>query len=147
MKMRTRALAIVLALGLTASPAYGAATHDEYVSEVNPICADLKRDAKKIRVRPSGDEFADSLRELSIFNKLLGKAVRRIDSVEPPPEDAQAVKDWLAAVRRQRRQGDRYVAAVKRGQVRPARVALKQATRAAASNGKQAKRLGLNKCA
>lgn len=135
-------------IAIAAPAAIAADTHAEYVSEVNDLCSDLKRQAKKIpgQVKPSGDAFADQLRDLARFNKLLGKTTRRISAVEPVPDEEAEVERWVSELRRQRRYGDDYIAEVKRGRAKQAKVALKKAARAASENSRRAEDLGLNRC-
>src|SRR5688572_26327893 len=86
----------MIGLALLASTATGAATHAQYVAEVNPICKKAGEAIARIpqKIEPSGDPAFDAYRGGLLFSKLLGKTTRRIAAVEPPPEDAVAVRSW-----------------------------------------------------
>ncbi len=91
---------IVLGVALVvvlASTAFAAATHDEYVSQVNPICKRAAPGLKRIpsRIRHTGNPFIDSLEESILYGKLLGKALNKIERIPPAPGDEALVAAWI----------------------------------------------------
>ena len=115
------AVATVLA-AVAVSPASGASTRAEYVAEAEPIC---KRAAKKAAKSFRGIKFARAidriiegrfekfLRVLAKVtgrtNKPLGKMVKRLYSIVPPPGDEVRVAQWLDGLGDSKRLTDRYV--------------------------------------
>jgi hypothetical protein len=138
----------VTALAL-ASVALAAATHEEYVAQVNPICKQAAHQAKKLREKtPStGNRFTDFLLATQRFGKLLGRTTHRIAAVPPAPVDEVAVRRWIKGLRQQKRLIDRYLSAINHGNVRAARSAARKTPRVAGRNQKLAARLGLRACA
>lgn len=144
------AVSISLAvLAVVAPSAAAVATHEEYVSTVNPICKDAARAADRIpkKIRPSGDPGFDAYRAGLLFSKILGRTTRRIAAVDPPPEDQQAVDTWIDGLRRQKRLIDASLRAAKKGQIGKARALGGRVTKIEKRNARRAAALDLPACA
>lgn len=142
-------IAAIAAFALLAAPAWGQATHAEYVAEVNPICKDGRKDAKRTqrKVRPKGDPVVDFIRESVAFQRVFKRTVKRIARVDRPPETADDIRRWVKGLRQQKRLIDRFIRAAKRRQaVRSVRLG-KRVAKVEQRNGKRAKRLDLGRCA
>jgi hypothetical protein len=139
----------MISLALLVSTATGAATHAQYVAEVNPICKKAGEAIERIpkKITPSGDPAFDAYRGGLLFSKLLGKATRRIAAVEPPPEDAVAVRSWIDGLRQQKRLIDRSLRAARNGDLNKAAGIARRVSRLEKRNQKKALRLDLNACA
>jgi hypothetical protein len=150
MRFLARAIpGLVLALALLAPPALGAATHAEYVAQVNPICSNAKRQAAKIpsQIKPTGNRFTDFLLRIQRFGKLLGKTTKRIAAVTPAPGEETAVSKWIAGLRQQKRLIERYLRAVGHGNVKQANNSTRRIARVEKRNQRAAGRLGITACA
>jgi hypothetical protein len=139
----------MISLALLASSATGAATHAQYVAEVNPICKKAAGAIKRIpnKIEPSGDPAFDAYRGGLLFSKLLGKTTRRIAAVEPPAEDAVEVASWISGLRQQKRLIDRSLRAAKNGQLGKSAAIAGKVSRVERRNVKKALNLDLNACA
>lgn len=143
------ALAVAgVSVAVLAPGALATSTHQEYVAQVNPICKNAARQAKKIpnRVKKSGNPFIDALRRTGLYAKLLGRTIRRIAAVEPAPGEEARVKSWLKSDRRTVRLIRRFLRSVKRGDLQRARALIPKIVRSQRKNRKKAAALGLPAC-
>jgi hypothetical protein len=140
--------ALAVATAAPASIASAATTHEEYVAQVNPICKDATRQAKKIpsQIKPTGDPFVDSLLVTQRFGKLLGRTTRRIAEVAPAPGEEAAVSSLVDGLRWQKRLIDRYLRAIGHGKPKRAKVLTKRIARVEQRNREMAAKLGLTAC-
>jgi hypothetical protein len=137
-----------IALVFVVSSANGQATHAQYASEVNAICKQTAEQAKDRldRIKPTGNSALDLIRKSSVYAKLLGIAARRIEAVDPPPQDQQAVDAWIAGIRREKRLVERFVRAAKHRQGSRARKLSIRSLRVRAKTQTRAAHLGLTAC-
>ena len=144
-------IAAIAATAVLAVPAWGqttTTTKAEYVGEVNPICKDSRGDAKRARRKAggSGDPVVDFIRKTVAYQRVFKRTVRRIAAVEPPPEIAEPVDDWVDVLRRTKRLTDRFIRAAKRGNAAASVRLVKKISKAQTRSSKKAKSLGLNRC-
>src|SRR4051812_9490000 len=94
---RSAFLIAAIFTALLAAPALATDTHAQYVAQVNPICKDAARQAKKIpgRITKTGNPFVDALQESRLFGKLLHRTIGRIAAVDPAPGEDAEVNSWL----------------------------------------------------
>jgi hypothetical protein len=139
---------LVLMLAVLAPATQAATTHAEYVAQVNPICKDATRQAKRIpsQIKPTGDRFTDFLLATQRFGKLLGKTTRRIAAVAPAPGEEAAVRRLIDGLRQQRRLIRRYLRAVGHGDAKQAIALAERTARIEQRNRRRAANLGLPAC-
>ena len=144
------ALAIAgLTAVVTASAALATATHQEYVAQVNPICKDAARQAKRIqnRIPKTGNALTDYLRRTSAYANLLAKTIHRISNVQPAPGEAAQVKAWLKGDRHTVKLIRSFVAAAHRGDFPKGKTLIPKIVKSQRTNAKRAGALGLRACA
>lgn len=150
--VRTRFAGIIvslLAVSFAAQPAIAATTHQEYVDEVNPICKDANGDVKRIpkKIKPSDDPGAEAYREARLFSKIIGRTARKIERVDPIPEDKAAVDDYTDTLRELKRVIDRSLRAGKNGKLGKSQALAKRVAKLLERSARQAAALGLSACA
>jgi hypothetical protein len=123
-------------------------THAGYVDEVNAICKQVARNGRDRldNVQPTGNPIRDLIRKSAVYAKLLGRAARRIESVEPPAEDQKAVESWIAGIRREKRLIERFDRALKRGKPNRAQDLARRSRRVRDATKEKANELGLTAC-
>jgi hypothetical protein len=133
---------------LVVPSAQGQTTHAEYVDAVNSICTQVARNARDRidKVQPTGNPVRDQIRRSGLYAKLLGRAARRIESVEPPAEDQKAVESWIAGIRREKRLIERLVRALKHGKPDRAQVLGRRSLRVRAATVEKGNKLGVTEC-
>jgi hypothetical protein len=141
-------ISLVIALALLVPSAHGQTTHPAYVNEVNAICKQTAHEGKDRldKLRPTGNRVLDLIRRSATYAKLLGIAARRIEAVEPPPEDRPAVEAWVAGIRHEKRLIERFVRAVKHRQANRARKLSIRSLRVRGKSQARAAQLGLTAC-
>lgn len=117
----------VIAMAITAAPAYAASTRAEYVAQVDQICSQSPRDSGRLGPRlktlfapkalspltglgssePTKKQIHRSLnrfinriaRLLATFNRTFSSTTEQISLVPPAPGDEAAVAQWIAGLR------------------------------------------------
>jgi hypothetical protein len=137
-----------LIAAVAAPAALATSTHQEYVAQVNPICKDAARQAKRIpsRIQSTGRPLIDSLRRTEAYANLVSKTIRRIAAVEPAPGEHSQVKSWLDSDRRTVRLIRRFIRAARKGDFAKARGLIPKVVRSQEINRKRAAALGLPAC-
>jgi hypothetical protein len=149
--LRAAAASLVglIAIAVVAASAAAVPTHAEYVDRVNPICKRAAQAVSRIpkKIRPSGDPGFDAYRAGLLFSKILGRTTRKIAAVDPPGEDAQAVRAWIDGLRQQKRLTDRSLRAAKNGRVGQSAALGQRVAKLEDRNARRASALGLPACA
>ena len=137
-----------LTAAILASAALATSTHQEYVAQVNPICKQAARQAKKIQNRnpKTGNALTDYLRRTSAYANLLAKTIHRIANVQPAPGEAAQVNAWLKGDRHTVKLIRSFVAAAHRGDFPKAKSLIPKIVKSQGTNSKRASKLGLTAC-
>jgi hypothetical protein len=141
-------LVAVLVASVVTSSAFATTTREEYAGQVNQICKQGGRQAKKsiAKLRPTGNPALDQYREGVRFNKVFGRTVRRIAAVDPAPGDEVTVARLVDGLRRQKRLTDKILRAFKRQKLGRVGVLSRKLQRVRRVGEQDARALGLTGC-
>jgi hypothetical protein len=145
---------VVIALAITATTAYAAATRAEYVAQTDPICQAgtdqvakrLPGLIKRIVKRPNITPTVSFAYGLALGGKIFGEETNRLATIPPPPGDEAAVSGWLDGRRTYKRNLDMAVVAGKHNKKKQMLKRFKRAVTAVAQTNQLVAGFGFQYC-